>query len=181
MSFTAAPKYAIIHGVNPNLKTTLKTWPVVFLAGAFLCALTAWVAGRLGISLHEQMSLDYLKSARGWKLAGFLAYALLAAPAGEEIVFRFLLFKLPLRLVQRFARGERTRGAGLFAAVSSLLFVAVHYNRLNPFPDNAFVALFFFGLAQCWLYRKTSRLWAPVLNHILFNVTNVVFFFALPQ
>ena len=38
----------------------------------------------------------------------------------------------------------------------------------------AFIALFFFGVAQCWLYRKTDRIWCPMLNHALFNLTNVV-------
>ena len=50
-----------------------------------------------------------------------------------------------------------------------------------PWPNNAFIALFFFGMAQCWLYRKTDRLWAPMLNHALFNLTNLVLLFILPE
>ena len=66
------------------------------------------------------------------------------------------------------------------ALVSSLAFSAAHY-IFQPFPDAAFVALFFFGLAQCWLYCKTDRIWCPMLNHFLFNLTNLVLLFVLPQ
>ena len=51
----------------------------------------------------------------------------------------------------------------------------------QPWPDAAFLALFFFGLAQCWLYRKTDHIWCAILNHGLFNLTNLVLLFLLPQ
>jgi len=66
------------------------------------------------------------------------------------------------------------------AAFSSILFSAAHY-IFQPFPDAAFIALAFFGLAQCWLYRKTDRLWCPMLNHALFNFTNLVLLFIVPE
>ena len=47
-------------------------------------------------------------------------------------------------------------------------------------PNNAFVALFFFGMAQCWLYNKTGKLWTALLNHALFNLTNLILIFILP-
>ena len=66
------------------------------------------------------------------------------------------------------------------AVFSAVLFSAAHY-IVQQFPDAAFVALFFFGLAQCWLYRKTGRLWCPILNHALFNLTNLALLFILPE
>ena len=66
------------------------------------------------------------------------------------------------------------------AVFSAILFSAAHYLD-QPFPDAAFLALFFFGLAQCWLYRKTSHLWCAILNHGLFNLTNLVLLFILPE
>jgi len=66
------------------------------------------------------------------------------------------------------------------AAFSAILFSAAHY-IFQPFPDAAFVALAFFGFAQCWLYRKTDRLWCPMLNHALFNLTNLVLLFIIPE
>ena len=66
------------------------------------------------------------------------------------------------------------------AVFSAILFSAAHY-LAQPFPDSAFLALFFFGLAQCWLYKKTGRLWCAILNHGLFNLTNLVLLFILPE
>ncbi|MBQ2630168.1 MAG: CPBP family intramembrane metalloprotease, partial [Kiritimatiellae bacterium] len=66
------------------------------------------------------------------------------------------------------------------AVVVAALFSAAHYIS-QPFPDSAFIALFFFGLAQCWLYAKTDRSWCPMLNHALFNLTNIVLLLVLPQ
>ncbi|MGN0832153.1 MAG: lysostaphin resistance A-like protein [Kiritimatiellia bacterium] len=63
---------------------------------------------------------------------------------------------------------------------SAALFSAAHYIA-QPWPDAAFIALFFFGLAQCWLYRKTERLWCPMLNHALFNLTNLVLLIVIPE
>ena len=66
------------------------------------------------------------------------------------------------------------------AVFSAILFSAAHY-LAQPWPDAAFLALFFFGLAQCWLYRKTGHLWCAMLNHGLFNLTNLVLLFILPE
>ena len=68
----------------------------------------------------------------------------------------------------------------LAVLISSALFSAAHY-IFQPFPDSAFIALFFFGLAQCWLYKKTDRIWCAMLNHALFNLTNVVLLLVLPR
>ena len=100
----------------------------------------------------------------------FLSAALLLAqvvvlmPIVEEVVFR-----LPTRWLRNW---------GWFFFFS-LLFSAAHYIQ-QPWPDAAFLALFFFGAAQCWLYRKTGRLWCAMLNHALFNATNLVLLFVLP-
>ena len=176
--------------MSPSLKTTLKAWPVVFAAAALLCFLTKWVAGLFGIDLPDQVSLDWVKNARGWRFVGIFAYVVAGAPAGEEAVFRFLLFKGPLWLaakVRSRLRGspeppfDLRRSTLCMAVLSSILFTASHYNRLNPFPDNAFIALFFVGLALCHVYRKTDRLWAAILCHSLFNLTNLagLFLFGL--
>lgn len=168
-----------------TLKTTLKAWPTVFLIAVTLSCLTQGVAKLLGIELPEQASLEWVKAARGWAFVKICLFVLVGAPVGEELLFRFLLFKGPLWLAGKMRRLRPSlaieESPALVAVVSSVLFVAAHYGRANPFPDNAFVALFFFGLAQCWLYRRTGRLWSPVLNHALFNLTNLVGLFVIPQ
>ena len=165
-----------------NLKFTLKAWPVIAAATIGLCFLTQGVAKLFGIDLPDQQNVEVVRS---WLMHAFdsLPYFLNCAslivqvvillPVIEEFVFRWLLFMLPVRRIER-------RAAKIaLLVVSSALFSAAHY-ATQPFPDAAFIALFFFGLAQCWLYRKTDRIWCSMLNHALFNLTNIVLMFVVP-
>ena len=186
-----------------NLKFTLKAWPIIFMVTVTLCSLTGWVAKLFGVTLNEQMSVQvmlYLRKHCFDSLDIFLKTALNIAlivavmPAIEEIVFRGLLYRLPSRLIARHRRNDNkpttTRLAAnrkieklLPAVISSTLFSAAHYYQM-PFPDDAFFALFVFGLAQCWLYDHAERwhgIWMPALNHCLFNFTNLFFLFTLPE
>ena len=193
-----------------SLKFTLKAWPVIAAATIGLCYLTQLVAGWFGIALPDQKNIDIgrqcglhaLDSLKSFGVFAFLcAQVLVLLPAVEELVFRCLLFKLPIKMLCKRedarqeredakqetedGRGRQTRDkrrAKVTAAafVSSMLFSAAHY-LAQPWPDSAFLALFFFGLAQCWLYRKTDRIWCAILNHGLFNLTNLVLLFLLPQ
>ena len=168
-----------------SLLLTLKAWPVIAAATIGLCYLTQLVAKGLGIELPDQANIELVKRYLGWNKTFILlcAQVLILMPAVEELIFRFLLFKLPAKWA-----GKRERRSGILSAltktapwaiISSILFSAAHY-IFQPFPDSAFLALFFFGLAQCWLYKKTGRLWCAILNHGLFNLTNLVLLFILP-
>ena len=150
-------------------KTIIASFIVTFAGAILLCSLTKWVAAMFGIELHDQNSLALLKSLHGWRLYLFIAYALIIAPVGEELVFRGLLFRLPAHFI-KFKTSKI-----FFAIVSSVLFVAAHYGKINPFPDNAFIALFYFAIIQCALYDMTKRIWYPMMNHILFNLANLAF------
>ena len=150
-----------------NLKFTLKAWPVIAIATIGLCYLTQTVAKWFGIELPDQANIDLVRRYAGWNWTFILlcVQVLVLMPAIEELIFR-----LPTRWLRH----------PLAAAGSSVLFSAAHY-IFQPWPDTAFIALFFFGLAQCWLYRKTGRLWCAMLNHGLFNLTNLVLLFILPE
>ena len=159
---------------------TLKFWPVVTGATIGLCYLTQLVAKWFGITLTEQDNLELVRQAAGWNWNFVLlcAQILLIMPALEELFFRGLLFKLPAKALNVLA----------VAVVSSALFSFAHYPdylhlnagfALRPL-DNAFLALFFFGLAQCRIYCKTGRIWCAMLNHALFNLTNLILLFLLP-
>ena len=178
-----------------NLALTLKFWPLIALLTIGLCFLTEWVAKVIfGIELPEQASLkpilDQLRSAfvdrEHFVLAAKnLGLILIFAPVFEEILFRLVLWKLPAKGLVFLAEKLRLEAVApaitvAVAVLASAVFSAAHYLQM-PWPNNAFVALFFFGLAQCWLYRKTSRLWCPMLNHFLFNLTNLVLLFILPE
>ena len=160
--------------MNKNLKTTFKAWPVIAAITIGLCFLTQRVASLLGVELPDQQNVEVV---RQWLMHAFdsvnnfktcallLAQVLVLLPALEETIFR---------LPTRWLRGKP------WWALSSVLFSAAHY-IMQPFPYAAFIALFFFGLAQCWLYKKTGRLWCPILNHCLFNLTNVVLVLIIPK
>ena len=159
--------------MNDKMKFTLKAWPLITAATIGLCFLTQAVAKRFCIDLPDQQNVEIVRS---WMVHAFdspknfttcvmlLAQVLVVLPAIEEAIFR-----LPTRWLRHPA----------WIVLFSALFSAAHYIS-QPFPDAAFIALFFFGLAQCWLYRKTERIWCPMLNHTLFNLTNIVLLFVVP-
>lgn len=180
--------------MNVNLRTTLRSWPAIAAATIGLCFLTQAIAKLFGIDLPDQKNVEIVRqwlgsafdSPRNFGICAFLlAQVLVLLPMVEEAVFRLLLFMLPLRIAARHA--GRPTGDGRqpgpigysLAAVSSSLFSAAHYIA-QPFPDAAFIALFFFGLSQCWLYTRTERIWCPMLNHFLFNLTNLLLLFVVP-
>ena len=176
-----------------GIKLTLKAWPVIAAATIGLCYLTQTVAKWFGIELPDQANIELVKRYAGWNwnFAFLCLQIIILLPAVEELIFRFLLWRLPTRTLDKRQEtedgegrktedGRRINTANVVAVVSSILFSAAHY-LAQPFPDSAFLALFFFGLAQCWLYRKTGRLWCAILNHALFNLTNLVLLFVLPE
>ena len=165
--------------MNENLKKTLKAWPVITVLTIALHYLTQLVAEWIGIKLPDQANLELVRKYIGRNMTFVLlcVQVLVIMPAIEEFVFRWLLFMLPARVAAKRAWQPMADTA---AVVSAALFSAAHY-IVQPFPDAAFLALFFFGLAQCWLYRKTDRIWCPMLNHFLFNLTNIILLVVLPQ
>ncbi|MBR5549164.1 MAG: CPBP family intramembrane metalloprotease, partial [Kiritimatiellae bacterium] len=132
--------------------------------------------------LHAFDNMQYFKV-----VVSLLLQVLLQAPALEEALFRWLGWRLPVKFLSR----GKSAAAWAFAVASSAAFSAAHYidymalaksGGFKWLPlSNAFLALFFFGLAQCWLYRKTDRIWCPMLNHALFNLTNLVLLFVVPS
>ena len=172
----------------------MKSWPIIAIATISLCYLTQTVAKLFGVELPDQANIDLVKRCVGWNwnFTFLCAQVLVLMPAAEELIFRGLLFKLPRKLFDaRRETGDSGEGRETsdarpgawttgIAIASSALFSAAHYIA-QPWPDAAFLALFFFGLAQCWLYRKTDRIWCAMLNHALFNLTNLVLLFVLPE
>jgi len=170
----------------PKLTFTLKAWPVIAAATIGLSFLTQQVAAWCGITLPEQQNIEVVKrffatAFASWKAFGVAAFlvaqVVILLPVVEEFIFRYLLFRLPSRTLDK----RREAGDGIwfvFAGISSILFSAAHYIA-QPWPDNAFLALFFFGIAQCWLYRRTGRIWCAMVNHALFNLTNLLLLFVV--
>ena len=168
-----------------RLKFTLKAWPVVAAATIGLSFITQLVAKLFGVDLPDQAQVEFVRRYAGWNLtfAFIVAQVVVILPVFEEVLFRWLMWRLPA--------GGRPGPRGVSAAVaSSAIFSFAHYvdyqalfsSRTFALTgwNSAFLALFLFGLAQCWLYRRTGRIWCPMLNHMLFNLTNLVLLFLLP-
>lgn len=169
---------------------TFKAWPVIFAITVALSFLTQLVAKAFGIELPEQANIELVRAYAGWNrtFALLVLQIVVLLPAIEEALFRWGLWKLPLVCLR--GAGRRLAAVIAVAAVSSAVFSFAHYidyvawAKTGAFTvraiDNAFLALFFFGGAQCWLYRRTGSLPAAMLNHALFNLTNLVLLFVIP-
>ena len=181
--------------MNNKLKFTFKAWPVIAAATIGLCFLTQGVAKLFDINLPDQHQVEVVRyvfmhafdSARNFAITvTTLLQVLLIMPILEEFLFRWLLVMMPTRRLGMAAK----MSAVPLVVFSSALFSFAHYIDYSSLVNGrgfaltgwnaAFIALFFFGLAQCWLYRKTERIWFPFLNHGLFNLTNLALLFVLP-
>lgn len=182
--------------MNKNVKTTLKAWQAITAVTLGLSFLTQGVAKLFGIDLPEQMQVTIVRAnlLHAFDDMDTFLYAvklllnvLIIYPALEEVIFRWAGWRLPVRMLFK----GKPAATWMLAAVSAAVFSMVHNidfaalkseGEFKWIPmSSAFVALFFFGLAQCWLYRKTDRIWCPMLNHFLFNLTNLALLFVLPQ
>ncbi len=153
-----------------KLKTTLVWWVAITAITIGLCHLTQIIADLFGIELPDQANLDLVKNSAGWnlKFLGLCVYIVCITPAIEEFLFRYLCWKV-----------HKPQREWSLAILSAALFSAAHY-LFQPFPDNAFIALFAFGMMQCALYKRTGAIWCPIVSHALFNAVNLVLLFALP-
>ena len=171
-------RFDIISAMKAKIRTVLKAWAVITVSTFMLCFLTQHGAKILfNIDLPEQGGLEEFRRMIGlnWRFALNVALAVFILPPVEELLFRFLAFRM---IAGKKGGGWRSRGFCLAAAVvSSTVFTAFHYIQ-RDFPDAAFIALTFFGCAQCWLYRRTGSLVYPMINHTLFNLTTLVFLVA---
>ncbi len=175
--------------MNRNLKTTLLTWPVATLSAMALCGITGFVAQQFGFDFIDkpQDTLKIMLESHGWRLALNLFLVVVFAPVMEEALFRGVLLGVP-RWVRAKLCARKGRAASAheqpyllgFAIFSSVVFSACHYLQ-SPGWDNAFLALFTFGMIQCWLYWKTNALWCPMLLHALHNGFTVATLFLFPQ
>jgi membrane protease YdiL (CAAX protease family) len=128
---------------------------------------TVVVAGLRGASdrsvqLPEQVSTDLA----GWGLVIFAVFAVIAAPALEEFVFRGLLFR---------SIADRN-GFWAGALVSAVAFGAFHL--ITPGDGLDVLALGIThvgtGLGLAWIYWKRRNLLASIAGHAVFNLIAVV-------
>jgi membrane protease YdiL (CAAX protease family) len=105
----------------------------------------------------EQQAVQVLRATEAWGGRILLGIgAVLIAPAGEEVLFRGILYP-----------AIRQRGFPRLALWgTSLLFGAIHFNLAT------FLPLTVLALVLIWLYEKTENLLAPIAAHTVFNAMN---------
>lgn len=156
-----------------KLKLTLLAAPVAFLGAVVLCGICQYL-----FHLPEQDNLGLVRLYAGfnWTFVILCAQILFLMPAIEEVIFR-----LPTRWIKHPAFAVGTSIAFVFAHYPDWALLAQKHEFVIRPLDNAFLGLFFFALVQCWLYRRTKAIWCPMLNHSIFNATNLILLFVLPK
>jgi uncharacterized protein len=138
---------------------------IVFVVGVAFTLILRAVSGN-EVSAPEQVGTRL--SWVGVALTVF--YAIVLAPAGEELFFRGILF-----------RSIRDRhGFALGAVGSGLAFGLVHYVPA-PWQDSLLLmsVMVFTGIALAWLHDRRGNLLANIVAHATFNVIGLVLIFAL--
>ena len=159
------------------MKLALKWFVPVTLTAMGLAWVSEQMAVLLGFELPDPQPLVQLFTNPNvsWKIkAGYAAWAVIAAPIYEEIIFRMGLFNF-LCWVRRKYDVRRGRDMSLSrkgfpmaaALISGAVFAAVHCHAAT------FVPLWFLGVAFAWLYWRSGTIFSPMLCHFLFNVVNM--------
>ena len=128
--------------MNARLKTTLKAWPVVTAATVAVCYLTKTAAELCGIELPDQENITVVKqlvehmfdsTRHFYACMRLFATVLFVMPAIEEFVFRYLLFRLPTRLM-----GDRPYGLRVAAAAPKPILMGRDLIALGYKPSPQF-------------------------------------------
>jgi hypothetical protein len=155
---------------SPDLKKSMMlavgvlavTLPVVWLLQSFFGV----ALEKIGVPVENQRVVEIFLGIKSfWFRVCFGFFAVVIAPVVEEFVFRGMLYP--------FVKQLGSPRAALFGV--SAIFAGIHFDA------GTFVPLFALALALTWLYEKTDCLLAPITAHSLFNVTNLVALYFLPQ
>jgi membrane protease YdiL (CAAX protease family) len=181
-----------ILGLNKIRLSKQIQWVVIALMFAMpimygLELLSLHVLEKIGWQVEEQRAVELVLAAKstGMKIY-FCVFAILVAPAAEEILFRGLLFSsiqklrtLSLIKLLRMSRMPTFAGWATSRRICrasgyigiSFLFALIHENVPT------FLPLFVFALVLTWLYETTEGLLAPIMAHGIFNASNLVYLF----
>jgi len=155
---------------GPNLKKSLMlavgVLPFTLLVVWLLQIFSGAVLEKIGVPVESQPAVEiFLGLKASWLRVCFGTFAVVVAPVAEEFIFRGMLYP--------FVKQLGSPRAALFGV--SAIFAAIHFDA------GTIVPLFALALALTWLYEMTDNLLAPIAAHSLFNATNLVALYFLPQ
>ncbi len=135
-----------------------------------LAVAIVYLAVGLYIRAVEALDIELLQTEPGglevtvrdtWALALYGITTVIAAPVGEELFYRGLVFP-----------GLAQWGFLPAALVSSVLFALSHVDAATLIP---FVAA---GLTMCWLFWRSGSIWDAIAFHVLFNLLSFILLLA---
>jgi membrane protease YdiL (CAAX protease family) len=155
---------------GPDLGKSLLLAAIVFPVALLMVWLLQLVSGivleQIGFPLENQRAVEMFLGLKSfWVRVSFGIFAVVIAPVAEEFVFRGMLYP--------FVKQLGSPRAALFGV--SAIFAAIHNDA------GTLVPLFALALALTWLYETTDNLLAPIAMHSLFNATNLIALYFLPQ
>jgi membrane protease YdiL (CAAX protease family) len=133
----------------------------VLLVSVLSFELCAWIG--LGNAPQDVFALLNLPAGGIALRAAVIGLAVIAAPVAEEVLFRGVLFPALLARTGSFSRA---------LVLQALLFGAIHAHLPT------FLPLAVAGVCFALGYAVTGSLVTPILMHMIFNATSIVFFFA---
>ncbi|HYG36341.1 MAG TPA: CPBP family intramembrane glutamic endopeptidase [Clostridia bacterium] len=150
--FTNSGSRALLLGVMIGCIFLPLGWGLQWLSGEIMVHLP-----QLQLKPREQEVVHTVQMASNWSQWVVLGViTILLAPAGEEILFRGILYP--------WLRKTGYRRLALWS--TALIFGAIHFNLVT------FVPLTVLALALALLYERTENLLAPIAAHSVFNAVN---------
>ena len=159
------------------MKLALKWFLPITLIAMGLAWVSEQVALLLGFDPPPQDLVRLFTNPNiAWSVkAKYAAFAVIAAPVVEEVIFRMGLFNF-CRWIGRKIRGPQPSTSQLkhpnifpwvAALISGAVFAAVHVHAAT------FAPLWFLGVAFAWLYWASGTIRSSMLCHFLFNLINL--------
>ncbi len=128
----------------------------------------------LGVGVYsravDSLGIEWLQTEPGglevtirdsWALGLYGVTTVIAAPFGEELFYRGLVFT-----------GLSQWGFLPAALVSSLLFALSHVDAATIIPFTVV------GLTMCWLFWRSGSIWDAIVFHVLFNSLSFILLLA---
>lgn len=150
---------------HQQLRLPSTWWWSVLVAGAVFCgsSLIGWLAKQGGIE-PVPTNLPLMQQAVSQYPLFLVVFAVVLAPAYEELLFRRVLFG---RLA---AAGRPLLGMLLSSAAFALVHEVPGTSGNGPWEiAQLWVIYGGMGAAFAWLYQRTGTLWAPIVAHALNN------------